>query len=276
MAHDPSRARTLVPETTPTADRPDALDDAVMRRLRMGNVVVGVAHLLQGVVILLLANDFAIPVTATYQNGPPGTPAGESFTLFEVPFGPAIAAFLFLAAIDHLLVAAPRITTWYAANLRRGRNPARWLEYSVSASVMIVLIAMLTGIQSVYALLAIFGVNVAMICFGDLMERTNPDRTDVAWRPFVYGCVAGIVPWLVITVAIVGAQVEYSGVPSFVFGIFITLFLLFNSFAVNQWLQYRRVGRWRSYPFGEGSYIVLSLVAKSLLAWQVFAGALAG
>jgi hypothetical protein len=42
------------------------------------------------------------------------------------------------------------------------------------------------------------------------------------------------------------------------------------------WLQYRRVGRWRSYLFGEKAYMVLSLVAKSLLAWQVFAGTLAG
>jgi hypothetical protein len=42
------------------------------------------------------------------------------------------------------------------------------------------------------------------------------------------------------------------------------------------WLQYRRVGRWRSYLFGERAYFVLSLVAKSALAWQVFAGTLAG
>jgi hypothetical protein len=48
------------------------------------------------------------------------------------------------------------------------------------------------------------------------------------------------------------------------------------SFAVNMWLQYRRVGRWRDYLFGERVYVLLSLVAKSALAWQVFAGTLAG
>ena len=53
------------------------------------------------------------------------------------------------------------------------------------------------------------------------------------------------------------------------------MFLFFNSFALNQWLQYRRVGPWRSYAFGERSYLVLSLVAKSALAWQIFAGSLA-
>ena len=58
-------------------------------------------------------------------------------------------------------------------------------------------------------------------------------------------------------------------------GIFVSLFLFFNSFAVNQWLQYRRIGRGRNYLWGEGAYLVLSLGAKSALAWQVFGGTLA-
>lgn len=61
----------------------------------------------------------------------------------------------------------------------------------------------------------------------------------------------------------------------FVVGIFVSLFVFFNSFALNQWLQYRQVGPWRSYAFGEKAYLVLSLVAKSALAWQIFAGSLA-
>jgi hypothetical protein len=74
----------------------------------------------------------------------------------------------------------------------------------------------------------------------------------------------------------VGAEVNFGGVPTFVYAIFVSLFVLFNSFALNQALQYRRTGKWSSYVFGEAAYIVLSLVAKSALAWQVFAGALAG
>ncbi len=69
----------------------------------------------------------------------------------------------------------------------------------------------------------------------------------------------------------------YTGdVPAFVFAIFVSLFVLFNSFAVNMALQYRRAGRWRDPFFSERVYILLSLVAKSALAWQVYAGALAG
>jgi hypothetical protein len=64
--------------------------------------------------------------------------------------------------------------------------------------------------------------------------------------------------------------------PGFVYGIFISLFVFFNIFALNQWLQYRQLGRWRDYIFGERIYILLSLTAMSALAWQGFAGTLAG
>ncbi len=66
------------------------------------------------------------------------------------------------------------------------------------------------------------------------------------------------------------------GPPGFVYGILISIFVLFNSFAINQWLQYRQIGPWRDYLVGERTYIVLSLVAKSALAWQIFANVLIG
>jgi hypothetical protein len=63
-------------------------------------------------------------------------------------------------------------------------------------------------------------------------------------------------------------------VPTFVYFIFISLAVFFFSFAFNMILQYRKVGRWKNYLYGEYIYIVLSLVAKTALAWQVFAGTL--
>ena len=54
-----------------------------------------------------------------------------------------------------------------------------------------------------------------------------------------------------------------------------TIFVFFNVFAINMVLQYKKVGRWKDYLFGERVYIILSLVAKTALAWQIFAGTLA-
>ncbi len=247
-----------------------------MRRLRAGNIIVGLVHLAQAAAILALSNEFAIPVSAAYQKGPPGTALPEPTTVFDVRYGVAVALFLGLAALDHLLVATPRIVGWYERNLRNTINYARWIEYSVSASIMVVLIAMLTGITNIFALIGLFGANAAMILFGLLMERVNQGRDKVDWWPFVFGSIIGIVPWIAIGLALGGAQATHGGVPGFVFGIFVSLFVFFNSFAVNQVLQYRGVGKWRDYLYGEKAYIVLSLAAKSALAWQVFGGTLAG
>ena len=246
-----------------------------MRSLRSWNAFLAVAHAAQGVAILLLASDATIPITWSYLDGPPATGAQQTDTLYDLPFGPAVAAFLFLAAIDHGLMAAPRVVDWYERNLAAGTNPARWWEYSVSASLMVVLIAMLTGIRDAGALIALFGANAAMILFGLVMERVNRPGTPVDWRPFVYGSLVGAVPWIAIALQLGHAEAE-ADVPGFVIAIFVTLFVLFFSFAVNMALQYLRVGPWREYAFGERTYLVLSLVAKSALAWQVFAGALAG
>ncbi len=255
-----------------------AQDQARFRNLRLWNLGVGLAHAVQAALILLLSNDFAIDVLAAFQDGPPGTAAPAPDKVFEVRYGWFVALFLALAAADHLLMAAPGIRGWYERNLRRGINYARWIEYSVSASIMIVLIAMLTGITNLFALLGLFAVNGAMILFGLLMERHNEERSkgEVDWLPFWFGSMAGAVPWIAIAWALAGAASGAGEVPGFVYGIFVSLFIFFNSFAVNMWLQYREVGKWRDYLYGEKAYLVLSLGAKTALAWQVFSGTLAG
>ena len=262
---------TAVAGTTDAGTTP-----GVFRGLRRYNLIAAALHAAQAVAVLLLANAFSLPVTATYMTGPPGTPPGEPTTLFDVRIAWGVAAFFALSALAHLIVASPPFFTRYVEGLRRHRNIFRWVEYSLSASLMMVLIAQIVGITDIAALVAIFGVNAAMILFGWLQERYE-EPGNGRWLPFVFGSIAGIVPWIAVAVYLLqpGSAVPVQP-PGFVYGIFISLFVLFNIFAVNQWLQYRRVGRWSDYLVGERAYVTLSLVAKSLLAWQVFAGTLAG
>ncbi len=246
-----------------------------MGRLRVANSLLALLHAGQALLIIGIGASLTIQITAQWADGPPGSTLPPTENLFGLSIRWAVAAFLLLAAIDHLAMALPGISSWYERNLGRGINYARWLEYSLSASLMVVLIATFAGITDLRALIAIAGANAAMILFGLLMERVNLGRERLDWLPFWLGCIAGAVPWVVIGISLVGSEVK-GDVPGFVWGIFVSLFLLFNSFAVNMWLQYRRVGPWRSYVFGEWGYLVLSLVAKSALAWQIYAGALAG
>jgi hypothetical protein len=228
-------------------------------------------HLAQAALMIALSNDLSLPVVASYLTDDPVMvqEGASAQTLFELAIGPAVALFLLLAAVDHLLVAGPGVRGWYERNLARGMNVARWAEYSVSASIMVVLIALFVGIRDIAALLGLFGANTSMILFGLLMERhQSPGRAD--WSAFWFGCLAGAVPWVAIWWYVLGA----GEVPGFVYAITLTQLVLFAGFGLTQALQYARIGRWRSYLFGESTYIVLSLVAKSLLAWLIYANVL--
>ena len=63
--------------------------------------------------------------------------------------------------------------------------------------------------------------------------------------------------------------------PAFVYAIIPTIFVFFNIFALNMFLQYKKVGPWKDYLFGERFYIILSLAAKTVLAWMIFSGVFA-
>ncbi len=240
--------------------------------LRRWNLGLGILHGVQALLVLALATGFSISVTSTFPAGPPGSAAPAPEALFDVRIGWAVALFLVLASVDHLLTATVRRAR-YEADLRAGVNRYRWLEYSLSATIMIVLIAFYTGITDITAVVAIIGANVAMILFGWLQEVMNPPQRDrTTMLPFWFGTIAGAAPWVAIAINTLGSET----VPGFVYAIIVSLFVFFMSFGVNQWLQYRQLGRWSSYAHGEKAYLVLSLAAKTALAWQIFAGSLAG
>ena len=244
--------------------------DQTFGRLRGYNGGMGALHLIQGILVLVLATDFTLPVTATFLLGPPGTTETESVVLFDLSIAWGVAAFLFLSALFHFILATVGAGR-YRDQLSRGQNQFRWIEYSLSSSIMIVLIAMLAGIDNVVALLALFGVNAGMIFMGSVQERYEEPGGSL-W-PFWLGCILGVVPWIAIGIYLVTPGSE-ANPPGFVYGIFISLFIFFNSFALTQFAQYREIGRWKQYLTGERTYILLSLLAKSALAWQVFAGTL--
>ncbi len=243
--------------------------------LRKWNISAGIFHLASLLAILVLANNFSLPVTATYMSGPPGTTYTAPVTLFRSNVSYIIAAFFALSALFHFLVSSRFYFAKYIRGLQRHKDIFRWIEYSFSSSLMIYVIAQLCGINDYAALLAIVGTNASMILFGWLQEKFVEPGTG-EWLPFIFGCIAGIVPWLIILVQLLspkgGAQ---TSAPGFVYGIVISLFVLFNCFAVVQFKQYRAKGNWSNYLRGEKAYIVLSFTAKSLLAWQIFAGVLA-
>jgi hypothetical protein len=243
--------------------------------LRRFNAVMAVLHFVQGALMLSLSSSRPWTITATHLEFDTGSqrlvPVMEAIGTVELAY--LAVAFLFISAIAHALIATV-LYDRYVAYLEAGMNPYRWYEYAVSASVMIVLIAMLAGVWDLGTLVALFGLVAVMNLCGLVMERHNRLTAATDWSSFVVGSIAGLVPWVVIAVSIVGTFSAGGSPPDFVIVIYVSLFVLFNLFAINMVLQYREVWKWQDYLYGERAYIVLSLVAKSLLAWQVYFGAL--
>lgn len=251
--------------------------DARFASLRRFNLVMGFLHLLQGVLMIVLSNDTTYPIYTNFLNFDVASRSLQPIPelLYDLRFGPAVALFLLISAVAHFYLATIGYSR-YVKNLRLGMNPIRFYEYALSSSLMIVLIGMLVGIWDLGAILLIFGLNAMMNLFGIMMELQNQTTKKTDWTAFIYGCIAGIIPWIVITLYFVGAvNSGEAKPPAFVYIIIPTLFVFFNIFALNMFLQYKKIGRWQDYLFGERIYIILSLSAKTVLAWLIFAGTLA-
>ena len=252
---------------------PVAVPAQRLSSLRRYNILAGIFHLAQGIAIIALSNSYALPVSVNYLMDAPVPGARfENVALFNLLVGPAVAAFSLLSALAHFWIVGPGFKR-YSNDLANKRNIARWVEYAVSSTLMIILISLINAVWDIVALLAIAGCNISMILFGWLQEKyEEPGKGSLL--PFWFGCKAGLIPWIAMFLLLFspGSSAEP---PAFVYGIVFSLFLFFNSFALIQWLQYKQVGRWKDYLVGERSYITLSFIAKSALAWQIFAGVLA-
>src|SRR4030043_2346447 len=245
--------------------------------LRRFNLSMGFLHLLQGILMIALSNATAYPIYTNFLkfDTTKMVLVPDPKIAAELPFGPAVAIFLLLSAVAHIFLGTVGYKL-YVSNLKKGMNPIRFYEYALSSSVMIVLIGMLVGIYDLGAIILIFGINAMMNLFGIMMEYHNQNNQKTNWPSFIFGSIAGIIPWIVIVTYFVGSLTGDGGKPpAFVYAIIPTLFVFFNIFAVNMVLQYKKVGPWKDYLFGERVYIILSLTAKTVLAWIIFAGPLA-
>lgn len=251
------------------------------KKLNKWNWVMAGLHAVQGIVVLVLSTNSSFPVSTNFITvdsiaSTDTAPVLVSATrnLFDVNLAYIVAAFFFMSAFAHLYIATV-YKKKYEANLSNGINKVRWYEYGISASTMMIGISMLAGVADLSTLILIFGGTLVMNLCGLVMEIHNQTTTKTSWVSYVVGTIAGLGPWIVVGLYFWGSnQYGEGNIPTFVYYIYASMLVFFSSFAVNMYLQYKKKGKWADYLYGEKAYMVLSLVAKSALAWQVFAGTL--
>ena len=252
--------------------------------LRKFNIGAGILQLISGIAILALTFLLTWPKGTdiytfylTFAHVSPTSPAifaaPNPQVLFTVThLGALLAAFPLISAFAHFMIAFPKNKT-YNENLKKGMNPYRWFEYALSSSIMIWVISTFVGIWDFWSLAMIFLLNAMMIMFGYLMELINQRTEKTNWSAFILGSISGGFPWVALFAYFTGAVMNSSNnVPTFVYLVFVIYLVLFMSFAGNMVLQYKGVGKWRDYLYGERAYIILSFVSKTFLVWLVFVG----
>lgn len=253
-----------------------------LKNLNKWNLILALVYFIQAVVVIVLSKNTTLPVNVHYltadtlasQAAGHVVQAPAMRHLFDVNLAYLVAVFLLISTIAHLLVATI-YRPQYEAGLKTGINRIRWVNYGLSFSAMIVAIALLVGVYDISSLIMLFGLIFVMNLLGLTMETYSQKSRQPSCLSFLIACIAGIIPWIVYVVYVIGSRAFGASVsPTFVYFILVSIFLLFDCFIINMYLQYKKPDKWVDYLYVERVYMILGLAIQTALAWQIFFGVL--
>jgi hypothetical protein len=257
-----------------------AVSDKERQGLRTWNVRLAVLLVLEAIAIVVLGGTQTVPFTmqflttdtlASEVNGHQVL-AGATHHLADVRLSWMVAKFLLLFALVYLLSA-----TWFRGHynnwLEKGVNKMRWLAWGVGGGVMAVTVATLSGITDVSFLFTIWG---SVFVAGLLALAASVMGTERRLRKVLIltSLFAAVLPVLAITSTLVGVLMYDGSLPAFVYYIYGSMGLMTLALAVASYLRLRKRGKWANTVYAERMFMVLGFIAASLLAWQIYAGAL--
>lgn len=190
-----------------------------------------------------------------------------------------IPCFPFLSSFNHIVSVV--LSPTYNKILKDKVNPLRWSEYSISAGIMLWIVASLSGILEVKTLIMICTLNVLLQYIGYKLEvavsqnASSKEKRELLLIGFgIHLCI-----WLPILISFYSVissskNVDNRAPPDAVYSIIWVMFSLFTSFGVlaSIWA----FGGIKSFDLVEIGYLVLSFTSKSILTWMVYFGVLAG
>jgi hypothetical protein len=240
--------------------------------LRWAHGGTGVAHIVQAVVVaaLLKSSDTALkPVWPLTVSGF----AGEQVSRTDYALGGLVPIFPAMSAFHHSVCAAfPSVLDGIVADRV---NPLRWAEYAVSAGVMLWIVATLAGISEQRTLVGIVVLNACLQYMGHHIEVRLADgasRGEI-WELMLVAWGMHMAIWIPIIMSFYTVLNDTPEVPDAVQAIVWSLFALFSSFGLIQVLH--AAGIIKRYEMVDLSYVLLSLVSKSLLTWMAYGGVFA-
>lgn len=267
---------------------PKATGDAL--RLRKINAAVGAVHLLSSVALSWLSVEeepWKAPVTfveSSWQYATENqTSCGDElkcFAQFELVRSPvdievAVIAVLFgvISGVGHMVGAF--FAEFSLESAESGFNVIRWSDYSVSASLMIVVLSAICGVTEGYTLVLVALLQCALLLVAMLAEMvictevSGPSmQTSISKWAAIAATILYLGLWAPAWGTIAASQAgDGAKPPWFVWIIIGSLFALFSSFAV-VYFWYLNAPQPR--VSSELRYVALSLTAKVALHWTLY------
>ena len=191
-----------------------------------------------------------------------------------------LAVFTGITALVHVFVYA-RSSDWYQTSIERGSNWVRWVEYSITATIMLFVIAVTCGVNSTDVLLLVCVATLCCMICGYMSETTaTGTQKGVSIAATIMGWLLLISVFSVIIrrfSSIIGqTQGTDSSPPDWVWITVVALTMLFMVFGV-----IHLVHMWKQWTTGasvsfnlriEASYTVASMVSKTLLVSLLASG----
>ena len=165
----------------------------------------------------------------------------------------------------------------YSHQLKSGKNDFRWLEYAITATIMIMVLSTISGVKStkVYFLLALM--NIVLQGIGNMSENASNTQTKIVGLVIGFLLLGGI--WYGILDSFYRALDDAKdipgrdGPPDWVRGVIIPMFVWWLSFgivALLQTINYKKPGYdYRNYEKG---YIILSYLSKAFMGYYLAFG----
>ena len=263
-----------------------ALFQKQARILRGVHGLAGVGHIVSAIVILSLAvNSSWSPVLETSYEVWEETPCRRNLTLggpercfeqqretetYDLNVSVVCFLFAFWSGLIHLLTVSVFWNNVYKTDMSKGISRLRWSDYVISASLMIVFIAIFSGVVDVYSLLLLATLQALVVVFGYISEKSITTRDQWMWFLVAFG--AYIIQWTpIVTTFFKGIDSipeDESSVKRILYAGLFAFAGIYTSFAavsaVNIWTKYKY------YYAVEIAYVILSLVSKTLLHWVLF------
>lgn len=246
------------------------------------NYALALYYLIQLTLIIFIARNYTLTVSTNYitndqllvnANGN-STISSANSHLFDVNIKLLIVILLIFSIIVYGCLAT-LYRNHYEKNLKRQNNPIRWIQTGVGNGLILILVSMLGGIYDLSTLSIIFILPVMANVILLIEERHNDltQKSLSGW--YKLSLATAVIPLFIILCYIISADIYgIKGIGAYYYFLYATVILIYLASYINQYFKVKKYALWEKYIYSEQVYLILELVLKTALIWQIFAGVL--